>query len=223
LAVGSNHPWISRSSSLSTTPTRCFSQIHDHHYHNQDVEEEQQQDESSIDDDIEVPDPELDAQEKVWRFAKKPLLRIGAKGATHAHGNSLRQLLEDHTVVKVKVNTKKFGAYYNTIQYNTDTRISRIEGVARSPEELLSTNSILRFLFLTGTVAKASETLRELAIENGAPADIEMIQVREGQKEILFGMPGTVKRVEDGSFPPPPPPPEEEKEEDEEEEGKLSE
>jgi hypothetical protein len=47
--------------------------------------------------------------EKVWRYAKKPLLRIGSKGATHAHGNSLRQLLDDHTVVKVKVNTKTFG------------------------------------------------------------------------------------------------------------------
>lgn len=51
----------------------------------------------------------LPQDEKVWRCVKKPLLRIGSKGATHAHGNSLRQLLEDHTVVKVKVNTKKFG------------------------------------------------------------------------------------------------------------------
>jgi hypothetical protein len=47
--------------------------------------------------------------EKAWRYAKKPLLSIGAKGATFAHGNSLRQLLEAHTVVKVKVNTKQFG------------------------------------------------------------------------------------------------------------------
>jgi hypothetical protein len=57
-----------------------------------------------------------------------------------------------------------------------------------------------------------------LAIENGAPADIEMIQMREKQKEILFGMPGTMKRMEDGSFPPPPPPPEEEEEKEEGEE-----
>jgi RNA-binding protein YhbY len=47
--------------------------------------------------------------EKAWRHVKKPLLSIGAKGATFAHGNSLRQLLEAHTVVKVKVNTKQFG------------------------------------------------------------------------------------------------------------------
>lgn len=57
----------------------------------------------------EVAYENLDAMEKVWRHAKKPLLRIGAKGATHSHGNSLRQLLDDHTVVKVKVNTRKFG------------------------------------------------------------------------------------------------------------------
>jgi hypothetical protein len=60
----------------------------------------------------EVPYKDLAASEKVWRHAKKPLLRIGAKGATHSHGNSLRQLLEDHTVVKVKVNTRKFGKHF---------------------------------------------------------------------------------------------------------------
>jgi hypothetical protein len=57
----------------------------------------------------EIPYENLDSMEKVWRHAKKPLLRIGSKGATHSHGNSLRQLLEDHTVVKVKCNLKKFG------------------------------------------------------------------------------------------------------------------
>ena len=47
--------------------------------------------------------------EEVWRYAKKPLISVGGKGATKKHGNSLRQLLDDHTVVKVKVNTKSFG------------------------------------------------------------------------------------------------------------------
>jgi hypothetical protein len=47
-------------------------------------------------------------QEKVWRFVKKSLLTIGSKGATSSHGNSLRQLLEDHTAVKVKVDTRAF-------------------------------------------------------------------------------------------------------------------
>jgi RNA-binding protein YhbY len=47
--------------------------------------------------------------EEVWRYAKKPLISVGGKGATIKHGNNLRQLLDDHTVVKVKVNTKSFG------------------------------------------------------------------------------------------------------------------
>lgn len=51
----------------------------------------------------------LDVTEKAWRYAKKPLLSIGAKGASFSHGNSLRQLLDAHTIVKVKVNTNKFG------------------------------------------------------------------------------------------------------------------
>ena len=44
-------------------------------------------------------------RQKAWLYAKKPLLRIGGKGATKTHGNSLRELLDQHTVVKVKVNT----------------------------------------------------------------------------------------------------------------------
>lgn len=118
------------------------------------------------DDDIsflfDEPEPELDVAEKAWRYAKKPLLRIGSKGATLAHGNSLRQLLEDHTVVRVKVNTQKFN---NSVQ-------------------------------------QAYEALRGLAIENGAPANLELIQLREGSKEIMFGMPGTLEKMEQGLFPP---------------------
>lgn len=53
-------------------------------------------------------DVNLDSLERAWRYAKKPLLSIGAKGATLSHGNSLRQLLEQHTVVKVKINTRRF-------------------------------------------------------------------------------------------------------------------
>lgn len=133
-------------------------------------EDDDDDDEEDIEFLFEEPPAELDATEKVWRYAKKPLLRIGSKGATHSHGNSLRQLLEDHTVVKVKVNTKKFN----------------------------------------DSVQQAYETLRSLAVENGAPEDLELIQLREGSKEILFAMPGTLGRMEDGSFPPPPPAPVEE-------------
>ena len=106
-----------------------------------------------------------DVQEKVWRYVKKPLLRIGVKGATSAHGNSLRQLLEDHTAVKVKVNTKNFGS-----------------------------------------LETASTTLRDLAVENGASKDMEIIQMRNKDKMILYGLPGTLKKMDEGSFPPPPTP-----------------
>lgn len=52
----------------------------------------------------------VDNMEKAWRYVRKPLLHIGGKGATSSHGNSLRQLLEQHTMVKIKVNTKTFGS-----------------------------------------------------------------------------------------------------------------
>jgi RNA-binding protein YhbY len=50
----------------------------------------------------------LPNMERAWRHVKKPLLSIGGKGATLSHGNSLRQLLDAHTVVKIKINTKQF-------------------------------------------------------------------------------------------------------------------
>lgn len=51
-----------------------------------------------------------DDAEKAWRYIKKPLLRIGGKGVADSHGNSLRELLQAHTCVKVKVNTDKMGS-----------------------------------------------------------------------------------------------------------------
>ncbi len=47
--------------------------------------------------------------ESVWRFIKKPLLRLGSKGISPSHGNSLRELLKSHRVIKVKVNNRKDG------------------------------------------------------------------------------------------------------------------
>ena len=121
------------------------------------------------DDDLEAlfeyqktPKP-LDGMERAWRYAKKPLLHIGSKGAHLSHGNSLRQLLEDHTVVKVKVNTRRFG----------------------------------------GSLQEAFEHLRDLAEESGAVKDIELVQARDGEKIILFGMPGTLEKIRQGTFPPP--------------------
>ena len=117
-----------------------------------------EEDSESLFEEESEPAKELDVQEKTWRYANKPLLRIGVKGATSSHGNSLRQLLEDHTIVKVKVNTRPFDS----------------------------------------SVEVASKTLLELAVNNGAPADMEIIQFREGSKEILFGLPGTLQRMEEG-------------------------
>ncbi|VEU38380.1 unnamed protein product [Pseudo-nitzschia multistriata] len=105
-----------------------------------------------------IPDSVM---EEVWRYVKKPLISVGGKGATNKHGNSLRQLLNDHTAVKVKVNTKSFG-----------------------------------------TLENAYESLRDLAIESGASQDIELIQMREKDRIIMFGLPGTLENVKDGSFPP---------------------
>lgn len=48
-------------------------------------------------------DDDDSAMEKTWRSLKKPLISIGAKGVSQSHGNSLRQLLEAHTAIKVKV------------------------------------------------------------------------------------------------------------------------
>mmetsp|Transcript_18542 Transcript_18542/g.26184 ORF Transcript_18542/g.26184 Transcript_18542/m.26184 type:complete len:219 (+) Transcript_18542:119-775(+) len=110
-----------------------------------------------------TPLQELDQAEKAWRYAKKPLLSIGGKGAALSHGNSLRQLLNDHTAVKVKVNLRQFGSLKN-----------------------------------------AFDTIKGLAEEAGAPKGIELIQLREGDRMILFGLPGTLKKIENGEFPPKP-------------------
>jgi len=57
---------------------------------------------------------------------------------------------------------------------------------------------------LVGTLENAFECLRDLAVENGASEGIEMIQIREKDKIILFGLPGTMEKMKKGSFPPPP-------------------
>ena len=55
---------------------------------------------------------------------------------------------------------------------------------------------------ITGTLENAYESLRDLAIESGASQDIELIQMREKDRIIMFGLPGTLENVKDGSFPP---------------------
>ena len=65
-------------------------------------------DEYEGDEDVESP-PVNNEMEQAWRYIKKPLLSIGAKGAKPTQGNSLKSLLKDHHIVKVKVNMKPFG------------------------------------------------------------------------------------------------------------------
>jgi RNA-binding protein YhbY len=105
---------------------------------------------------------ELSALERTWRSVKKPMVRIGSKGTALSHGNSLRELLNAHTVVKVKVNN------------------SRIP--------------------LEETFAE----LKKFAVQSGASQGIELIQARDKDKIILVGLPGTLEKIENGSFPPPP-------------------
>jgi len=55
---------------------------------------------------------------------------------------------------------------------------------------------------MTGTLEKAYERLRELTVGSGASEDIELIQMREKDRTILFGLPGTLENMRNGSFPP---------------------
>jgi cobalamin biosynthesis protein CbiD len=44
--------------------------------------------------------------------------------------------------------------------------------------------------------------LAQLAKEAGGPDGIEYLQSRDIEKTILFGMPGTLAKIEAGEFPP---------------------
>mmetsp|Transcript_2922 Transcript_2922/g.4418 ORF Transcript_2922/g.4418 Transcript_2922/m.4418 type:complete len:169 (+) Transcript_2922:23-529(+) len=74
---------------------------------------------------------EVPGVDAAWRHVKKPMLRIGAKGASESHGNSLRELLNAHTVVKVKINTTKLGTLeevFDTIKALAE-KSGKIEGI----------------------------------------------------------------------------------------------
>lgn len=113
---------------------------------------------------FEEAENEVDGLEKAWRYAKKPLLSIGSKGATLTQGNSLRQMLDQHTVVKVKVNTRRFN----------------------------------------GSLEEAFDAIKALVVSSGGNPNIELVQAREGEKIIMFGLPGTLERIQRGDFPPQP-------------------
>ncbi len=105
---------------------------------------------------------ELTALERTWRSVKKPMVRIGSKGTALSHGNSLRELLNAHTVVKVKVNNSRIPLEETFVE------------------------------------------LKKFAVQSGASQGIELLQVRDKDKIILVGLPGTLEKIENGSFPPPP-------------------
>ena len=77
---------------------------------NNSNDHDQQQESSSSSVIQEDDDDDGDSKiEKAWRHVKKPLLRIGGKGVTLKHANSLRELLDAHTVTKVKFIYGKLG------------------------------------------------------------------------------------------------------------------
>lgn len=118
--------------------------------------------------------------EKVWRYNKKPLLSIGAqKGPTNKHGNSLRELLQHHTTVKVKTQL-----LFNASNRNSD---------AQSMQDQM---------------VQVYHQLKEHAV-NADPSlrDMELLQVRVNERILLVGLPGTKQRIIDGTYPPPPPSP----------------
>jgi hypothetical protein len=57
-----------------------------------------------------------------------------------------------------------------------------------------------------GTLNDIFPVLKKLAEEAGAPEGVEFIQSRDIEKTIMFGMPGTLARIQSGDFPPAPPP-----------------
>jgi len=85
------------------------------------------------------PPPPLPNMEKAWRFVKKPMLRLGSKGAAPSHGNSLRELLEQHDAVKVKINTRKLGTLEEAFDVLQNLAVSA--GAPKGIELLQTRNS----------------------------------------------------------------------------------
>jgi hypothetical protein len=67
------------------------------------------------------------------------------------------------------------------------------------------------------TLKDCFDKLRDLAVEAGADEGMELIKIRDSEKVILFGKPGTMERIKSGEFPPKPKPwiPKEDRKEEE--------
>jgi hypothetical protein len=142
-------------------------------------EEENDSDNDWSDDALTSVSSQLDLSnmERAWRYSKRPLLSLGAqKGATIKHGNSLRELLNHHTAVKVKVQL--------------------ILHQRRNNNEDNSSNIVER------AMTDVFVQLRDYAVQSGASPDIELLQMREAERTILIGLPGTRHQIETGTYPP---------------------
>jgi hypothetical protein len=140
-----------------------------------DINETSINDDSGSDDDV-----HRKRMERVWRYNKKPLLSIGAqKGPTAKHGNSLRELLQHHTTVKVKIQ----------LLFNASTRNSDTQSIQDQMEQVY-------------------QQLKEYTVRSDPSLEgMELLQVRVNERILLVGLPGTQQRILDGTYPPPPPPP----------------
>ena len=127
--------------------------------------------------------------ERVWRYHKKPLLSIGAqKGPTYKHGNSLRELLQHHTAVKVKV---QLLLYQSSSASPSDTTTT-----SRSSSNIRD------------QMIQVYEQLKAYTVQSDPSlADMELLQVRGNERILLVGLPGTTRQIRNGTYPPPPPPP----------------
>ena len=117
-----------------------------------DVDDVDYDDDDDDDDDDTInninPDIAVPVMEKVWRYAKKALISVGGKGATIKHGNNLRQLLDDHTIVKVKVNTKTFGKLINKT-HKVNANINQINDVLSRKAEIFGILIIYSYHLIT--------------------------------------------------------------------------
>jgi RNA-binding protein YhbY len=77
--------------------------------------------------------------ERAWKYVKKPLLRIGAQGISRSHGNSLRELLMAHTLVKVKINSVTLGSMQQVFDTLKDE--AEMSGAAKEMELIMSRES----------------------------------------------------------------------------------
>ena len=112
--------------------------------------------------------------ERAWRYVPKPLLRLGGKGVTLQHGNSLRQLLEQHQIVKVKVNDLR------PFQTSNDDNENHNNPLSEAFEQL----------------KQSANTAPQQHV------DMELLQYRNYDKIILIGLPGMRTQIQNGTFPP---------------------